>query len=231
MRETRRQDLLVYLALARFDRRPTFGDLAPLLQRDVKSFCGSYAAAKKAADRLLFSLGAPGRIDAASRAAEVGKLMPTALYIHESAVADLPVELRLLEGCARSYYGAITGANVIKISRTEPKVAYHSYPDFETDAHPALRWSVSINLQTFRVKQRTFAPDGNAPILHRKELFVSPSHPLYSKFARLTRIEENCGLFENPPTIGLKDGWAAALKKKGLVLRGHRLVRVSDKPK
>jgi DNA phosphorothioation-associated putative methyltransferase len=225
VKEARQQDLLVYLALARFDGRPSFGDLAPLLQRDVKSFCGSYTAAKKAADDLLFSLGAPGRIDAAARAAEIGKLMPTALYLHESAIAELPVELRLFEGCARTYYGAIPGANIIKINRTEPKVTYLSYPDFETDPHPSLRWSVSINLQTFRVKQRAFAPDGNIPILHRKELFLSPAHPLHGKFARLTRIEEDWGLFENPAAIGLKEGWAATLKQKGLALSGHRVIR------
>lgn len=225
VREARRQDLLIYLALARFDRCPSFDDLTPFLQRDVKSFCGSYVAAKKAADDLLFSLGAPGRIDASSRAAEVGKLMPTALYVHESAVAELPAELRLFEGCARSYYGAIAGANIIKISRTEPKVTYLSYPNFEADAHPTLPWSVSINLQTFRVKQRMFALDGNAPVLHRKELFVAPSHRLREKFSRLTRIEESWGLFENPAIIGLKKGWTEVLRARGLKLRGHRVVR------
>lgn len=51
------------------------------MQRDVKAFCGSYPAACKAADALLFSLGKPGEIDAAARASSVGKLMPTALYV------------------------------------------------------------------------------------------------------------------------------------------------------
>jgi hypothetical protein len=33
----RAQDLLIYLALARFDRRPALSQLPPALQRDVKA--------------------------------------------------------------------------------------------------------------------------------------------------------------------------------------------------
>lgn len=50
-------------------------------------------------------------------------------------------------------------------------------------------------------------------------------HPLYAKFERLTRIEEQKELYENPESIGTRDGWKAALHAKGLALRGHRVVR------
>lgn len=227
VRELRKQDLLIYLALSRFGGRPRSSELSERMQRDVKAFCGSYSAACKAADALLFSLGKPGEIDAAARASSVGKLMPTALYVHDSARADLPAVLRLFEGCARAYFGAIEGANVLKLSRSNAKITYLSYPDFEADPHPALRWSVSVDLQTFRTKQRSFDPQGNVPILHRKELFVGPGHPLREKFSRLTRIEEEWGLYEDTSMIGLKNGWADVLRSKGLTLRGHRVVRVS----
>jgi len=225
VREYRTQDVMIYLALARFDRRARFADLSLAMQRDIKAFCGTYSRACKSADALLFSLGTPGEIDAACRAATVGKLMPTALYIHRTALGDLPIALRLFEGCARTYLGAIPGADVIKLHRTEPKVTYLSYPDFETDPHPALRSSVSVHLQTFRVKQRSFERSSNVPILHRKELFVSPTHPLRAKFERLTRSEERWGLYDDPLIIGLRLGWAEALRRRGVELRGHRLVQ------
>ena len=225
VKEARSLDLAIYLALARFDRRTNFSNLSIAMQRDVKAFFGSYVAACKAADKLLFSLGAPGAIDAACRAASVGKLMPTALYLHMSALAEAPVSLRLFEGCARAYYGAIDGANVIKLSRAEPKVTYLSYPDFDTDPHPTLRWSVSVHMQTFRSKQRSFAADGNRPILHRKELFVAPSYPLRERFARLTASEERWGLYDDPSMIGLAHGWAETLRAHSVELRGHRVVR------
>jgi DNA phosphorothioation-associated putative methyltransferase len=225
VKNARSQDLAIYLALARFDRRPNLSNLSIAMQRDVKAFFGSYVAACKAADALLFSLGKQGAIDAACRAATVGKLMPTALYLHMSALSDAPVSLRLFEGCARAYYGAIDGANVIKLSRVEPKVTYLSYPDFDTDPHPVLRWSVSVNMQTFRSKQRSYAADSNAPILHRKELFVASSYPLRDKFKRLTESEERWGLYDEPSTIGFTHGWAETLRARQVELRGHRVVR------
>ena len=79
--EARSQDLLVYLALSRFDRRPPFGGLPPSLQLDVRAFFRTYAAACARADGLLFSLGDPARLDAACRTSPFGKLMPEALYV------------------------------------------------------------------------------------------------------------------------------------------------------
>lgn len=226
VRDARTQDLLIYLALTRFDRRPRFADLPEVMQRDVRAFCGSYASACKAADALLFSLGKPGEIEAACRSSIVGKSMPTALYVHASSLTELVPALRLFEGCARTYLGAVPGANVIKLGRDEPKVTYLTYPGFETEPHPPLHASVSVHLQTFRVKQRSFDPTGNPPILHRKELFLAPSHPLRAKFERLTRQEERFGLFEDPARIGLRKGWEAVLADRNLNLRGHRIVRI-----
>jgi DNA phosphorothioation-associated putative methyltransferase len=130
----------------------------------------------------------------------------------------------LFEGCARGYLGQVEGANIIKLHRDEPRVSYLSYPDFEIDPHPALQSSLTVQLQTFRVKYNEFQSRPNPPILHRKELFLTPDHPLHSKFARLTRIEEQKGLYEDASRIGTRDGWNATLARKGLYLKGHRLL-------
>lgn len=225
VREERTQDLLVFVALSRFDGRPKFSELPLALQRDVKAFFGTYTAACAAADEQLFSLGRPERLDEACRTSPIGKTMPRALYVHVDAVAELSLLLRLYEGCARGYLGAVPGANIVKLANDEPKVSYLSYPDFDRDPHPALAASVSVNLQTFRVRQRHYANNGNPPILHRKETFVSQDHPDRSKFERLTRIEMANGLYENPALIGTRAGWEAVLRAKGLEFRGHRLVR------
>lgn len=224
VRAARTEDLLVYLALSRFDGRPSFHQLPTDIQLDVKAFFGSYAAACKAADDALFSLGKQETIDAACRSAPIGKAMPTAIYVHVGAVGELPLLLRLYEGCARSYVGRVPGANVVKLGRGEPKIAYLSYPAFDTDPHPALAESTSVHLQTFRVRQRSFAGSRNPPVLHRKEEFLGPDYPERAKYARLTRLEEAKGLYRDPATIGTRDGWARTLASKGLTLRGHRLV-------
>lgn len=57
--------------------------------------------------------------------------------------------LRLFEGCARGYLGRVEGATIGKLARFERKVAYLSYPDFETDPHPALTEALTVNLRLF----------------------------------------------------------------------------------
>ena len=53
----RREDLLVYLALARFRKRPALSQLPLTLQRDMKAFFGTYTKACAEADALLFKAG------------------------------------------------------------------------------------------------------------------------------------------------------------------------------
>ena len=226
----RRQDLMVYLALAQFDGRSPYGRLPRSLQRDVKAFFGVYKRACAAADELLFSLGNPGAVDEACKQSDIGKLTPNALYVHETALSALSPTLRLYEGCASGYAGRIDGANIIKLHRSEPKVSYLSYPRFDKDPHPALSAALSVHLQTFRIRVRDYGSRRNRPILHRKELFVSPDYPGFGKFVRLTRIEESKGLYGKTDNIGYEDGWNEALVRRGLYLRGHRLLSMPDEP-
>ena len=59
--QRRTEDLLVYLALSRFRRRPKISQLPTSIQRDVKAFLGSYSQACTRADTLLFRVGDPDR--------------------------------------------------------------------------------------------------------------------------------------------------------------------------
>jgi len=49
--EKRRQDLLVYLALGQFSSRPKLGDLAPVVQEDIKALFGTYKQAARSLTR------------------------------------------------------------------------------------------------------------------------------------------------------------------------------------
>ena len=225
--QERSQDLLVYLALSQFDGRTPFGRLPLSLQRDVKAFFGAYKHACARADDLLFSLGKPDIVDTACRQSPIGKLTPSALYLHERALPETSPLLRLYEGCARGYIGRVEGANIIKLHLGEPRVSYLSYPEFDSNPHPPLASALTVHLQTFRVRSRDYSSSGNRPILHRKELFVSPDYPAYRKFARLTRIEEGKGLYRDTNRIGFEAGWNEALTRSGLYLKGHRLLTKS----
>jgi DNA phosphorothioation-associated putative methyltransferase len=223
----RAQDLLLYLALSRFGGRPKFSQLPDDLQLDVKAFYSTYNRACALADELLFSAGNMRLIDEACHQSPVGKLTQSALYVHVSALPLLSPVLRVYEGCARSYVGAVDGANIIKLLRGNkgPQVSYLAYPDFDVDPHPALYASLVVPLQTFRSKYREYKEADNPPILHRKEEFISADHPLHSKFAKLSKQEDSFKLYETPEIIGTREGWLKVLEERGVYLSGHRVLR------
>jgi hypothetical protein len=121
--------------------------------------------------------------------------------------------------------GEVEGANIIKIHRRSGKISYLVYPDFESDPHPALLRCIRLSLRTRELHCYDYAGSANPPILHRKETFLAPDHPLHAKFARLTRQEEQHGLLTESTTIGTRAGWQARLAAAGLMLRGHRVVQ------
>ena len=221
----RGQDLLLFLALARFEGRPVFGQLPIEVRRDIKSLFSTYRNACEQADVALLAVGDTTRVLRAARRSSVGKVTPSAIYVHESALDSLPPLLRLYEGCARRYIGRVEEANLVKLHTTEPMISYLSYPEFESDPHPALAHSLTVHLQTFRLRERDYRSSKNPPILHRKETFITPDHPLHAKFSRLTSQEESKGLFEDTTRIGTRDGWIQQLRDKQVRLRGHRVIR------
>jgi DNA phosphorothioation-associated putative methyltransferase len=225
IRQRRTEDLLVYLALARFRKRPPLGQLPRTLQTDMRAFFGTYTKACRMADELLFRAGDPAAVDEACKRSPIGKLLPDDLYVHRTALEALEPLLRIYEGCGRAYLGEVEGANVIKIHRRTGKISYLIYPEFDTDPHPALLRCVKLSLRTRQLECYDYSRNQNPPILHRKETFLPPDHTLHARFTRLTRQEEQHGLLTDTATIGTRAGWEARLREAGWALSGHRLVR------
>lgn len=221
----RTQDLLVYLALSRFSGRPALSELPDVMQLDIRALFGSYRQACSQADELLFSIGKQEIVSQTCQTSRIGKCTSEALYIHVSALSELPALLRVYEGCARAYVGSVDEANLLKLHRQKPQVSYLTYPDFESAPHPALRESLKVRFTGLQIEYRDYRDSANPFILHRKETFVAPDYPLRPKFERLTKQEEAKGLFENPRVIGTRNGWNAELVSRGLRLRGHQVVR------
>jgi DNA phosphorothioation-associated putative methyltransferase len=143
--------------------------------------------------------------------------------VHRTALDFLEPVLRVYEGCGRAYLGEVEGANIIKIHRRSGKLSYLIYPDFDSDPHPALQRCLRLSLRTRQLDCYDYAASSNPPVLHRKETFLHPEHPLYEEFAGLTRAEEACGLLDQTSTIGTRNGWESRLREKGYVVRGHRV--------
>ncbi len=229
IRQRRIEDLSVYLALARFRKRPRLGQLPRSLQYDLRSFFGAYSKACKQVDDLLFQTGDPAAIDDACKRSAVGKLLPDDLYVHRSALDSLEPILRVYEGCGRAYLGDVEGANIIKIHRRSGKLSYLVYPDFEVDPHPSLLRSIRLNLRTRQIDSTDYSQSANPPVLHRKETFLAADDPSRETFAKLTADEGKHGLLDETSTIGTRDGWAKRLSERGFMLKAHRLVRKKDR--
>lgn len=224
--ENRRQDLLVYIALSRFDRRPRFTDLPFSIQQDIKAFFGNYTQACGGADHLLFSLGQPDVIQTACRTSPIGKLVGNSLYVHVSALDRLSAPLRLYEGCTSRTFGRLDEITIIKFRADKPVVSYLYYPDFDSDPHPSLRSSMQANLRGLYVGYRDYSGVSNPPILHRKNAFVTPDYTHYRKFTKFTEQEERWGLLDDPASIGNRNGWLERLRACKVTVQGHRLIRL-----
>jgi len=153
----------------------------------------------------------------------LGKHLPSAFYLHKSALSYLPLLLQEYEQQGRCLVEAPT-ANLIKFSLETPKISYLSYDNFDCDPHPVLKESWLVDLETGTLSYWDYRHRENPPILHRKETFVSPDYPLYQEFKFLTQQEENLGLLENSHFIGTKQNWQARLKFHGIAIVGHILL-------
>jgi len=124
----RREDLLIHLALTLFPGAPRYTTLARSIQRDVRAFFGSHAAAIQQANALLFSVGKPdtvrGAISAAV-AAGLGAMRDGDTFrMHAPALNRLPAALRVLVGCAGVLRGGTEGADFIDIKTDGRRVAF-----------------------------------------------------------------------------------------------------------
>ena len=222
--DKRRQDLLVYLALSHFSRRPKLREFNSIVQNDIKALFGGYQQACTAADLMLLSLGNLEIIATRCQASDVGKKLPHSLWVHISAIEALDPLLRLYEGCASRTIGRPEEANVIKFHCRKPKISYLVYPEFDADPHPALYTSMQVDLQDLHVSYRDYDPEDNPPVLHQKELLVQSDYPLYEKFAKLSRQEADWGLLDDLGKISNKRGWQKCLQDYCAELQGHRVV-------
>ena len=153
-----------------------------------------------------------------------GKKLPTAVYLMPTDQSLLPKGL--LDVVRRAEVAARPDPawNLLKLHTDQFAVSFLSYPDFETDPHPALAEATKINLNTGSVVRTDYRVRSNPPILHRKETFLPPSDQRVAVFACLTRQEEEEGLYRDVSRIGLRMTWQALLKRKRLTYEGHRLI-------
>jgi len=159
---------------------------------------------------------------------KIGKLVGNARYLHISAFNEITPELNdFIHLIAKALKVPQNDWNIIKLNTRQYRLSYLSYPQFYSDSYPALHQSITVDLDNKTQKLGNYADTENAPILHRKELFISKDNELYDEFVSITQEGEAAGLYKNSRIIGFKKSWERIIKQNGYELVDGRLFRAT----
>jgi hypothetical protein len=212
--ENRRNDLLVYVALANLRRKVPFGHLSLSVRLDVKEFFGSYKTALEKGLELLYSTGDTGEIELACEDLAFGWQDQQALYVHRSLLKRLPPILLAYVGCATTLFGAVEQADVIKIHKSSGKVTFLVYDAFDTKPLPELQRRIKVNLRTQFVQ--VFDHSGSGQLLYFKERYVASDYQGIEGFKAFSAKLVKLGIGLNTDTGPSKDELAKLLHAYGL---------------
>ncbi|MFP4336618.1 MAG: DNA phosphorothioation-associated putative methyltransferase [Halothece sp.] len=220
--QQRSEELKLYLATALLTHRPKLKDFSSTVRQDIKGLFGSFKHACAEAEAMLFSLSDQEVIAQLCRDSKIGLKLSKSLLVHISSLEELDPLLRLYEACASRTIGRLENVTVIQFYMNKPKIAYLSYPEFDSDPHPPLKAKMEINLGDLNVHYTEYNQN-NPPLLHEKDKLVSSEYPLYEKFAKLTKQERDWGLLDDFKAIRDRRGWLKCLEEHGAELKNHKL--------
>ncbi|MEB4593565.1 DNA phosphorothioation-associated putative methyltransferase, partial [Candidatus Thiothrix sp. Deng01] len=183
--DSRREDLMVYFAMRRFDQQRIYSHLPESLKRDVKAFFQNYKHALDEGERLLFSAGNPALIrDLCQQTAAQGYGYldeEGSLTFHTSQVASLPPMLRVYIGCATFIFGDVTSADLLKIHAESGKLSLMKYDEFEESPLPRLLERIKISLVNQRFEYYKYGETYTPTYLYLKARFLTPDYPHYAE--------------------------------------------------
>jgi DNA phosphorothioation-associated putative methyltransferase len=118
--------------------------------------------------------------------------------------------------------------NILRIENDKNLIGFLIYSNFESEPHPSLIKSITVNLNNLQQKHY-HASITNPPILHRKETFIDKEEKNYKIFQNLTQQEEKTGLLDKSiqHKIGHKKQWEELLKQKNLRIVNHKLEQLT----
>lgn len=162
----------------------------------------------------------------------VGKTVADDTYVHVSAISELADDAtrQLIESALSELPPeAAARVNVVKLNPRAARFSALDYGDFDQNPFPVLRRSWTRYAQPpVNWRYRSYEDSLNPPILHRKELLVSLSHPQRAQWSALTRSAEDLGLFDDTSTIGFLLNWERLIASKGYRLLGDSFIPLGN---
>jgi DNA phosphorothioation-associated putative methyltransferase len=191
----------------------------------VTESCRPAKAAKRRVDDLARIMSLRYSVVEGDMKSQVGKRVGGAIYVHRSAVDLLPEDALKAISLAEGRVDA-SAWNVVRAAADS--VSFLSYESFDEVGFPALLTSAKVDLASGDVSRTDYRGRANPPILHRKELLLSPDDSRLPRFRALTAAAAEHGLFRESSKIGTRAAWEARIAAAGLVLRGHSLLAIEE---
>ena len=158
----------------------------------------------------------------------VGKVVRGNLYFHVTATPDISVAVHtaMLEACEIASLRPTADFNVVKIGRGGTSVSLLSYADFFENAFPRLEKAYTVSVTAKSYRKRVYRAERNPPILHKKELLLSPDDPSRPLFEKLTQVLEERGIRPYKAGLGFQRQWDEYLANLGIKIRHHNIVEL-----
>lgn len=161
----------------------------------------------------------------------VGKRVGDQLYVHVSAIehlGDVGERTKIREAFDRLPTEVRAVVNVAKLNARSGRVSLLEYAAFDDDPFPALANSWTSGETGITPTLRAYGDSLNPPILHRKELLVHESHPLWGRWSAMTAEAESLGLFDDTQVIGFRMNWERLIASRGYQLQGGVFVPLAN---
>jgi DNA phosphorothioation-associated putative methyltransferase len=217
--QSRRQDLLVHLALTQVPGAPRYKTLPRSIQADIRAFFRSHTTALEEGRRLLFAAGHRSgvRADAeAASSARLGGIWAQKFFRFRSSVLPkLPARLRVMVGCAEVLQGGVDAADFVDIHLEEPRVTMVVCDDIEQSV-PFIVERVRVDLGRLKVRADRREPQ-STPI-YFKSRFLPPDDELRDGLEEFEATLLATGLFvegqPEPPWEKVQPALKAAMAKR-----------------
>ncbi|MGY6409431.1 MAG: DNA phosphorothioation-associated putative methyltransferase [Alkalilacustris sp.] len=172
----RAEEIGRFFALGAFSGRAPYRRLSPALQRDIRAFFGSLAAAEALGRRMLFDTGNAEAIaqDAQTHAsAGLGQMSGDKYQVHARDLPRLSPRLRTYIGIAQTLAGTLDSTTIYRVHLASRKLTALVYPDFDRSALPRLSERTKVDLRTGEVTVFDHQADGRVSVLMEKSHYMT----------------------------------------------------------
>lgn len=227
----KKEDLLLYFAMALFEKRKSYTQQPEELKRDIKDLFGEYKTVINLATELLFSIADKTLIN--EQCINAHNQLPASilnknhsLIFHKQYIEQLPLLLRTYVSAALQMYGELDdNITLVKIHIRSGKLTLNSYDDFDGLSVPYLIERVKIRMADQDIDFFDYIDENRRPPLLNKHLLMSNDDDKYEKQLSFDRRLGKCMKHDTTTEIILHRGrWDEILLEQNKKIQGYRII-------